>query len=410
MRSGRIGAHGARPGRLRQDRDGPRRRRLRHRRRPARDRRRDHRARRSPSSTLPACRRARSPASATTSATGRSPAGTVVVLDEISQTSTRDAHDVLAAVDACPGGQLWVLGDPQQAPSVKAGGIAAEIAARADAETIPAARLTVNRRQVDPDDRHALHILRCGGAHESQQLRRDHGWEHTAATPEDTRRAMADAVTADILASGRRVHDRAGRVPRPGRGPHRPHPPPAHRRRHPRRDLDHRSRMDHRSPLPGRRPDAAPHPPRRPPLPARQRHRRHHRRQSTTTVCSSVPTGANPYDSQQASSKAVGRTDHRTCPTPGHAPSTAPRAAPGTTPTCSAPPPSTPTAATPPNPAPSNPPTPGTPPPCRPSTSAAASPTTPTPNDKSPSPSPVSRTRPWPPSTTRGPSTPNCVS
>ena len=41
VRAGRIGADGARPGRLRQDRDGPRRRRLRHRRRPARDRGRD---------------------------------------------------------------------------------------------------------------------------------------------------------------------------------------------------------------------------------------------------------------------------------------------------------------------------------------------------------------------------------
>ena len=166
---------------------------------------------------------------------------------------------------------------PNRRPSVKAGGIAAEIAARADAETIPAARLTVNRRQVDPDDRHALHILRCGDAHASQQLRREHGWEHTAATPEDTRRAMADAVTADILASGAestialvvshaQAEDLTDRI---------------------RRRLtdagtltgtvDHRSRMDHRSPLPSRRPDAAPHPPRRPPLPARQRHRRHHR-------------------------------------------------------------------------------------------------------------------------------------
>ncbi len=130
------------------------------------------------------------------------PAGTVVILDEISQTSTLDAHSVLAAVDACPGGQLWVLGDPRQAPSVKAGGIAAEIEARADADTVPAAWLTVNRRQANPDDRHALGILRCGDAFASQQLRREHGWEHTAATPEDTRRAMADAVTTDILSSG----------------------------------------------------------------------------------------------------------------------------------------------------------------------------------------------------------------
>ena len=130
------------------------------------------------------------------------PAGAVVILDEISQTSTLDAHSVLAAVDACPGGQLWVLGDPRQAPSVKAGGIAAEIEARAETATIPAAWLTVNRRQIDPDDRHALDVLRCGDAYASQQLRRDHGWEHTAATPEDARRAMADAVTTDIVTHG----------------------------------------------------------------------------------------------------------------------------------------------------------------------------------------------------------------
>jgi conjugative relaxase-like TrwC/TraI family protein len=133
---------------------------------------------------------------------GPLPTGAVVILDEISQTSTLDAHSVLAAVDACPGGQLWVLGDPRQAPSVKAGGIAAEIEARADAATIPAAWLTVNRRQADSDDRHALGVLRCGDAFASQQLRREHGWEHTEATPEDTRRAMADAVTTDIRVYG----------------------------------------------------------------------------------------------------------------------------------------------------------------------------------------------------------------
>jgi hypothetical protein len=54
---------------------------------------------------------------------GALPAGTVVILDEISQTSTRDAHTVLAALEHCPGGQLWILGDHQQAPAVKAGGI-----------------------------------------------------------------------------------------------------------------------------------------------------------------------------------------------------------------------------------------------------------------------------------------------
>ena len=48
-----------------------------------------------------------------------------MILDEISQTSTRDAHTVIGAVAACLGGQLWVLGDARQAPAVMAGGIAA---------------------------------------------------------------------------------------------------------------------------------------------------------------------------------------------------------------------------------------------------------------------------------------------
>jgi conjugative relaxase-like TrwC/TraI family protein len=129
-------------------------------------------------------------------------AGTVVVLDEVSQTSTCDAHTVLEAVAACPGGQLWVLGDSRQAPSVKAGGIAAELDARVTAGAIPAATLTVNRRQVDPIDRHALGLLRAGSPVASQRLRTAQGWEHERATPAATRGAMAHAVVADIVDHG----------------------------------------------------------------------------------------------------------------------------------------------------------------------------------------------------------------
>jgi hypothetical protein len=128
--------------------------------------------------------------------------GTVVVLDEASQSSTRDVHTILSAVVACAGGQLWVLGDPRQAPSVKAGGIAAELDQRATAGAIPAATLTVNRRQLDPIDRRALILLRGGDPAGSQRLRAGHGWEHEAATPAATRSAMADAVVADILDHG----------------------------------------------------------------------------------------------------------------------------------------------------------------------------------------------------------------
>jgi len=128
--------------------------------------------------------------------------GTVVVVDEVSQTSTRDMHIVVAAVAACLGGQLWILGDPRQAPSVKAGGIATELEARTASGAFSAATLSVNRRQVDPTDRHALTVLRGGDAVMSQQIRSTQGWEHEAATPNATRAAMADAVVADIVDHG----------------------------------------------------------------------------------------------------------------------------------------------------------------------------------------------------------------
>jgi conjugative relaxase-like TrwC/TraI family protein len=128
--------------------------------------------------------------------------GTVVVLDEISQTPTRDAHSVLAAVAGSPDGMLWVLGDPRQSRPVAAGGVADEIERRVAAGTIPAGRLWVNRRQVDAGDREALHLLRRGAAVASQQVRGERGWEHEHATPWQTREAMADAVCAAISVDG----------------------------------------------------------------------------------------------------------------------------------------------------------------------------------------------------------------
>ncbi|HET9077034.1 MAG TPA: MobF family relaxase, partial [Acidimicrobiales bacterium] len=125
-------------------------------------------------------------------------AGSVVVLDEISQTPTDQVEAVLAAVDACPGGQVWVLGDPRQSQPVGPGGIADHIETLAAAGTIRSARLTVNRRQVDPVDREALDLLRQGDAAGSQQLRAEQGWEHEYASPSECRRAMAGAVCDDI--------------------------------------------------------------------------------------------------------------------------------------------------------------------------------------------------------------------
>ena len=128
----------------------------------------------------------------------------MLVVDEISQTPTRDARTVLAAVAGCPGGMLWVLGDPRQSQPVGAGGVADEIERRAAVGAVPAARLWVNRRQQTPADREALGLLRRGRAAESQRFRAGRGWEHEDATPWATREAMADGVVASLADSRRR--------------------------------------------------------------------------------------------------------------------------------------------------------------------------------------------------------------
>ena len=125
-------------------------------------------------------------------------AGTVVVLDEVSQTPTHDVEAVLAAVDACSGGSVWVLGDPRQSQPVGAGGVADHIERLAHEGLVPSARLTVNRRQRRPGG--------PGGAGPAPPRRRccvptvatERGWEHEHGTPGETRRTMADAVCTDI--------------------------------------------------------------------------------------------------------------------------------------------------------------------------------------------------------------------
>jgi hypothetical protein len=129
-------------------------------------------------------------------------AGTVVVLDEVSQTPTREVEAVLAAVDACPGGSLWVLGDPRQSQPVRPGGMAEHLEQLAVWGRIPSARLTVNRRQIDPTDRRALDLLRRGDVAGSQQLRTEQGWEHEHASPGETRRTMAAAICDDLNTYG----------------------------------------------------------------------------------------------------------------------------------------------------------------------------------------------------------------
>lgn len=124
-------------------------------------------------------------------------AGSVVIIDEVSQVSSRDAHAVLAAVSATPGAVVWCLGDDDQGRPVQPGGLAAELRRLADHEQVAAAELTVNRRQQDPAEQQALAVYRAGEITESQTIRSTHGWEHDHHTPAATRDALAAAAVAD---------------------------------------------------------------------------------------------------------------------------------------------------------------------------------------------------------------------
>jgi len=63
---------------------------------------------------------------------------------------------------------------------------------------VPAATLTVNRRQVDPQDREALRLLRAGRPEESQTIRTEHGWEHDLGSPGASRQGLVQAALADM--------------------------------------------------------------------------------------------------------------------------------------------------------------------------------------------------------------------
>ncbi len=332
-------------------------------------------------------------------------AGTVVVLDEVSQTPTHEVETVLAAVDACPCGSLWVLGDPRQSQPVGAGGVADHIERLANAGVIPVARLTVNRRQVDLADQEALGLLRRGDAAGSQQVRSEHGWEHELATPGETRRAMADAVCTDIgrygallvavlVVSHTDAEDLGDRI---------------------------RARLAATGTLtgpalvgPGGRPSGSTRPgtgssstPAAVPRAARSSTAPPPR--SPVPTATAWPSGSTPAGQLQAcrrrSSRAPVRTVRPTSRTPGRGRWTGHRAAPGKPATCSAAAPWTPIGVTPASPVLASPPTPGTPPGWWSSTTAASWPTSGTRLNRWRTRWPASPTRPWPPAGTPGCST-----
>jgi conjugative relaxase-like TrwC/TraI family protein len=131
------------------------------------------------------------------------PAGSVVIVDELSQLPTVEADIVLSAVARCDGGQLWLVGDPLQSQPVRAGGLAPHIAELAEQGEIPSATLTVNRRQQHEVERDALAQYRQGEIEASQQLRESAGLEHHSADPQAARHAMAQAVVQASARHGR---------------------------------------------------------------------------------------------------------------------------------------------------------------------------------------------------------------
>ncbi|MGH9138952.1 MAG: MobF family relaxase [Acidimicrobiales bacterium] len=123
--------------------------------------------------------------------------GSVVIVDEVSQVSTRDAHAVVTAVSASPGVVLWCLGDDDQGRPVRPGGLAAELRRLADNQQVANAELAVNRRQRDPAEQQALALYRVGDITDSHTIRDRHGWEHDHHSPAATRDALAAAAVAD---------------------------------------------------------------------------------------------------------------------------------------------------------------------------------------------------------------------
>ena len=158
-------------------------------------------------------------------------AGTVVVLDEISQTPTGEVEAVLAAVDACPGGQLVGAGRP---PPIPAGGGGrdrrppgparhrrADPGGPADGQPPPGRR----RRPGSP--RRAA----PGRPGRVPAARAEHGWEHEHASPGETREAHGGRGVRRHRPLRSRPGGGAGRVPWRRRGPGRPRPGPPGRQR-----------------------------------------------------------------------------------------------------------------------------------------------------------------------------------
>jgi ATP-dependent exoDNAse (exonuclease V) alpha subunit len=123
--------------------------------------------------------------------------GAVIVVDEAGMVGTRKLARLLAHADAA-NAKVVLVGDPRQLPEIDAGGVLAALARR-----MPVARLTENRRQVDPVDREALVELRAGDADAAVRRLVAHGRVAITDSAEAARRKMVE----DWLVVRRRGED-----------------------------------------------------------------------------------------------------------------------------------------------------------------------------------------------------------
>jgi conjugative relaxase-like TrwC/TraI family protein len=112
--------------------------------------------------------------------------GAVIVVDEAGMVGTRKLARLLAHADAV-NAKVVLVGDPRQLPEIDAGGVLVALARR-----LPVARLTENRRQVDPVDRQALVELRAGDADAAVRRLVAHGRVTITDSADAVRRKMVE--------------------------------------------------------------------------------------------------------------------------------------------------------------------------------------------------------------------------
>jgi conjugative relaxase-like TrwC/TraI family protein len=135
------------------------------------------------------------------------PAGTVIVMDESSTTSTPHMAALVELVEEC-GGKLVLIGDPRQIGAVGPGGLYGRLTTIAE----PAV-LTQIRRQRNPDDRRIVELAHEGRGSDALDLLRVRDRLVIADTLEESLDAMAldwhhsFAAGEDAMMIARRVRD-----------------------------------------------------------------------------------------------------------------------------------------------------------------------------------------------------------